>query len=714
MMGTISKGHRFLRGRTCGVCGGSEDEHRGRGERCYGFLSSDGLYIHCTREEYAGDAPYYDESQTYAHRATGPCKCNKTHGDEKMSAPAKISPKVTQVRDDELGPIVGEYLYRDETGTVVYRVTRHDQGHGEKTYRPWFWKNAAWVMGNGTVPRRLYHLPDILSASKDAPIYIAEGEKCCDALTRVGLIATTNTGGALKWTVTPKQERHAALRGRHVVILPDNDQKGMQHAQQVAQDLHGIAGSIKIVSLSGIPSKGDVADWLAEAGTREQLEALVATVDQWAPAEEPAPSETDRQTPRRYRLLSRGELRNLPPPTWMIHGMLPEIALSFLVGAPGSYKSFLALDWACCIVTGLPWQNHAVLKKGPVVYLAGEGLGGINKRISAWESCHKVIADDLYTIGEAVELLKPESVGELLAELQMMAAPPIMVIIDTLSRAMVGGDPLSSKEIMMAISAADRIRKTFGCHVLIVHHKNKSDDILGSISIPGGADTIVDIAADGVDLTISCTKQKEFEVFKPIEMQAVDIAVDDNPENNSKVLVLADHESEAAAYHLTRSQRIMLDALMHFGLDGALATEWEKAAVGPGVSSRTYYNGKDKLIAKGFVELQSKGTSRRFQITGMGHQAMTLSDTAPTAIALQLHSMQSHGKDTPPLTGGVSNGPQGSCTPSAGLAPTPMKPLPKGNCMVCKTCNWARRDPDFGGDIICATCHPPTTWKKIS
>src|SRR5262249_7831974 len=71
-------------------------------------------------------------------------------------------------------------------------------------------------------------------------------------------------------------------RGADVVILPDNDEPGRKHAKQVAQALYGIAASIKVVELPGLPPKGDVTDWIWDGGTREQLEALIEAALGWS------------------------------------------------------------------------------------------------------------------------------------------------------------------------------------------------------------------------------------------------------------------------------------------------------------------------------------------------------------------------------------------------------------------------------------------------
>lgn len=107
-----------------------------------------------------------------------------------------------------------------------------------------------------------------------------EGEKDCDNLERIGMLATTNVGGAGKW----RDDYTAALRGRGVVIFPDNDQPGVAHAATVAKALTGVAAWVKVVELPDLPPKGDVSDWIAAGGTREKLEKLVAAAPGKIPA----------------------------------------------------------------------------------------------------------------------------------------------------------------------------------------------------------------------------------------------------------------------------------------------------------------------------------------------------------------------------------------------------------------------------------------------
>jgi hypothetical protein len=176
--------------------------------------------------------------------------------------------------------IAAIYPYRDETGTLLFQVVR-EEPKAFRQRRPD--GQGGWIGNLDGVRRVLYRLPELRAASTDAIVYVVEGEKDAEALVALGLVATTNPGGAGKW----QSEYGEALRRRPVVILPDNDEAGRAHALRVAQAVHDTAASVKIVELPGLPEKGDVSDYLTAGGARETLEALVAQASDWAPV--PAP-----------------------------------------------------------------------------------------------------------------------------------------------------------------------------------------------------------------------------------------------------------------------------------------------------------------------------------------------------------------------------------------------------------------------------------------
>ena len=163
--------------------------------------------------------------------------------------------------------IVAKYDYRDEEGRLLYQVCRWaDKAFPQRRKG----HNGKWIWGLGDTRRVPYRLPELLAADPGEWVLIPEGEKDADNLARLGLVATTNSGGAGKW----RDELSLHLKGRKVAILPDNDDPGRRHAQQVAESLATYASLVKVVELPGLPPGGDVSDWLDAGHTAEELLAL--------------------------------------------------------------------------------------------------------------------------------------------------------------------------------------------------------------------------------------------------------------------------------------------------------------------------------------------------------------------------------------------------------------------------------------------------------
>lgn len=190
------------------------------------------------------------------------------------------------------GRIVATYDYRDETGNLLYQAVRLDPKDFRQR-RPngkngWTWS----VKGVRRVPYRLVEL----LAEPQRSVAIAEGENDVENLTKLGVLATCNVGGAGKWT----EKESEYLRGRNVVIFVDNDDAGRKHGESVAKSLHGIAASVRIVALPGLPPKGDVSDWIAAGGTREQLRELAAAAPEWVPTPEKKKEESNTNAITNY------------------------------------------------------------------------------------------------------------------------------------------------------------------------------------------------------------------------------------------------------------------------------------------------------------------------------------------------------------------------------------------------------------------------------
>lgn len=345
--------NRFKKGSPCPVCGGYDQQGRGKGKRCFGFLSEDGKYAHCTREEYAYGLPFKAGSNSYAHLLDGECHCGTTHnysGSASRSSGGSV--------------ILTAYDYRDENGELLYQVCRmNPKGFFQR--RPD--GKGGWIKNLQGVRRVLYRLPELLSADERETVYICEGEKDCDALRKLGLIATTNSGGAEKWN----DEYSEALRGRGVVILPDNDEAGQKHAAQVAKSLNGIAASIKVVKLPELSEHGDVSDWLAAGGTVEKLQEIAASQEPFViPSDSGIESLEDVADDEDFDVC----MADVEPEEveWLIEPYIPLGKLIIVEGDPDEGKSFAMLGIAAAITNGGELPFGRVSEAGNVVLCSAE------------------------------------------------------------------------------------------------------------------------------------------------------------------------------------------------------------------------------------------------------------------------------------------------------------------------------------------------------
>jgi hypothetical protein len=167
--------------------------------------------------------------------------------------------------------IVATYDYTDENGLLLYQTVRYEPKDFRQR-RPD--GQGDWVWNLKDVRKVLYRLPAVLAAPI---VFVVEGEKDADALTELGVVATTSPMGACKWRSGYSQ----FLRGKQVYVLPDADEKGRQHAADVMKSLEGVATSAKLVEL---PGAKDAAEWIRKGGT---LEALVSLAERKEAGPEP-------------------------------------------------------------------------------------------------------------------------------------------------------------------------------------------------------------------------------------------------------------------------------------------------------------------------------------------------------------------------------------------------------------------------------------------
>src|SRR5262249_30145467 len=153
------------------------------------------------------------------------------------------------------GRVIKRYIYEDPAGRPYVRVNRTSAHRFFQEH----WKDGWWIKGKppgGPIP---YRLPQLIAAKPDELVIIAEGEKDADTALAIGFVATSNPGGAGKFT--PSLARW--FIGKQTVILcEDNDAAGRAHVAKTAAVLHGIIPDIRIVRFTDLPEGGDLSDWV--------------------------------------------------------------------------------------------------------------------------------------------------------------------------------------------------------------------------------------------------------------------------------------------------------------------------------------------------------------------------------------------------------------------------------------------------------------------
>ena len=218
------------------------------------------------------------------------------------------------------------------------------------------------------------------------------------------------------------------------------------------------------------------------------------------------------------RFIGVGELCSLPPAeNWLVKGYLALDSLTVLFGDPGCGKSFIAIDIACHIATGRPWRGCAV-KPGKALFVAGEGRNGLSKRFKAWFERHGEPPRNVQICTSPIALTDPAGIAALVAEIQAMPEPPVLIVVDTINRNFGPGDENATADMTTAVAGLDAIRNATGAAMLAAHHSGHGDKSRGRGSSVLRASVDVEYAVEKFDRTVQfrCTKAKDFDHPPPL------------------------------------------------------------------------------------------------------------------------------------------------------------------------------------------------------
>jgi hypothetical protein len=326
------------------------------------------------------------------------------------------------------------------------------------------------------------------------------------------------------------------------------------------------------------------SDWTVEK-FRAVLDGTRPVQDPWTATRKPEPAAPPTQRVEsapgeeglstleklRRKLVDAETMALQPAPEPLVWGLLDLDTEAWMIGAPGSLKSFVALDIAGAVGAGREWRGHRT-RQAKVLYVAAEGTRGMVLRTRAYIKIHggmEGVTFLPYPVQVASNDGQWEALTTLAAELD-----PGLVVIDTQARVTVGLDENGAKDMGVLINAVGMLKRATQACVLVIHHTGrKGGDARGSSSIDGAQDTELKVVRTEPRSALECVvlqdKQKDQAEDREgvkIKMKVVDLGVDPVTERPLSSLVVSTDPYEVAQGH----EVVHVDT-----------TEWARADVEP-------------------------------------------------------------------------------------------------------------------------------------
>ncbi|MCQ4631652.1 AAA family ATPase [Shinella sp. CPCC 100929] len=269
----------------------------------------------------------------------------------------------------------------------------------------------------------------------------------------------------------------------------------------------------------------------------------------------------------------------------LIDGVLDQGTVAVLYGPSNVGKTFVAYDMSAAIAAGQVWNGHATTM-GAVLYLATEGGKTSYKRLLALaKRRHLPPETPIHIVPCTVDLFDPKAdCQEVMGACREIegSGPVRLVVVDTLARAMAGGDENSGKDMGQLVRNIDRIRAATGATVLIVHHtgKDAAKGMRGHSSLLAAIDTDFEVLQEGGSTAAVFRNHKQRDLGKLADLrfslEVVDLGADDHGRPVSSCAVHWLSEFEDAP--LAPPAQALLDTLREFARPASLA-EWVAAHV---------------------------------------------------------------------------------------------------------------------------------------
>jgi hypothetical protein len=306
---------------------------------------------------------------------------------------------------------------------------------------------------------------------RDDVLFLPEGEKDCDTLVRIGLLATTfgGTGDG-----APAELADYCV-DRNVIILADNDEGGRKHAERKAALVARTAKEVRVVGFHELPEKEDVSDWIALGHTADELRARAAGTPSWT-----RPVGAEPTAPAKRQLISHLASDLTPEKlVWIWPGRIPEGKLVLLGGPPGLGKSQLTAFISAVVSNGSEWPcGEGRAQQGKVIFMSAED--GIEDTIvprlmaaGADLTRVRIVAAATKMDGTGRKTFSLKTDVDLLEELARQTGSVRVIIVDPISAYMGGADGNGNVETREVLEPLAEMANRLKIAVVAVTHLNK-------------------------------------------------------------------------------------------------------------------------------------------------------------------------------------------------------------------------------------------------
>lgn len=432
------------------------------------------------------------------------------------------------------------HAYRAADGGPIYfRIRVRHPDTGEKWIRPMHLNGQGYQLGepkfDGLKP--LYNLHRLAKASPDALVVIVEGEKAVDALTGIGVLATTSGGAD-----SAEKADWSHCKGHPCLIWRDRDEAGENYAAAVEMILRGFGCRVESIDVDALdlPPKGDAADWVSKtaganwaavmqlprAGQSERAgpEAATAEINE-PPAKPRGDTRPPAISPNPRPILRRFSDIESKPIRWLWPGRIARGKVTMLAGHPGLGKSQVTASLAAIVTRGGTWPvDRTQCELGSVVFLSAEddAEDTIRPRLEAagadLSRCLilDAVSDGFTSSGTEIRRsfnLRTDLAR--LAEALALLGDVAMVVIDPISAYLGGADSHNNAEIRALLAPLSELAASHAAAVVGVSHLNKGGNNEALLRVTGSLAFVA--AARAAFIVTSDKENPERRLFLPLK-----------------------------------------------------------------------------------------------------------------------------------------------------------------------------------------------------